>query len=73
MAIYSVGRKRVILALLLTTALLLTLDLRGNPIIERGHVTLLDDGHIQWLPLKVAGAGCPENTRRICCYCGVDH
>ncbi len=29
MAIYSVGRKRVILALLLTTALLLTLDLRG--------------------------------------------
>lgn len=34
MAIYSVGRKRVILALLLTTALLLTLDLRGNPIID---------------------------------------
>ncbi len=34
MAIYSVGRKRVILALLLTTALLLTLDLRGNPAID---------------------------------------
>ena len=34
MAIYSVGRKRVILALLLTTALLLTLDLRGNPLID---------------------------------------
>ncbi len=34
MAIYSVGRKRVILALLLTTALLLTLDLRGNPVID---------------------------------------
>jgi rod shape-determining protein MreC len=34
MAIYTVGRKRVILALLLTTALLLTLDLRGNPLID---------------------------------------
>jgi rod shape-determining protein MreC len=34
MAIYSVGRKRVILALLLTTVLLLTLDLRGNPVID---------------------------------------
>ena len=34
MAIYSVGRKRVILALLLTTALFLTLDLRGNPVID---------------------------------------
>ncbi len=34
MAIYSVGRKRVILALLLTTALLLTLDMRGNPAID---------------------------------------
>ncbi len=34
MAIYSVGRKRVILALLLTTVLLLTLDLRGNPLID---------------------------------------
>jgi rod shape-determining protein MreC len=34
MAIYSIGRKRVILALLLTTVLLLTLDLRGNPVID---------------------------------------
>lgn len=34
MAIYSIGRKRVMLALLLTTVLLLTLDLRGNPIID---------------------------------------
>ena len=34
MAIYSVGRKRVILALLLTTVLLLTFDLRGNPAID---------------------------------------
>jgi rod shape-determining protein MreC len=34
MAIYSVGRKRVILALLLTTVLLLTLDLRSNPVID---------------------------------------
>ncbi len=37
MAIYSVGRKRVILALLLTTTLLLTLDLRGNPVIDAGR------------------------------------
>ena len=37
MAIYSVGRKRVILALLLTTVLLLTLDLRGNPVIDAGR------------------------------------
>lgn len=37
MAIYSVGRRRVILALLLTSALLLTLDLRGNPFIDRGR------------------------------------
>ena len=37
MAIYSVGRKRVIFALLLTTALLLTLDLRGNPVIDAGR------------------------------------
>jgi len=34
MAIYSVGRKRIMLALLLTSALLLTLDLRGNPAIN---------------------------------------
>ncbi len=37
MAIYSVGRKRVILALLLTTTLLLTLDVRGNPVIDAGR------------------------------------
>ena len=37
MAIYSVGRKRVILALLLTSVLLLTLDLRGNPVIDRAR------------------------------------
>jgi rod shape-determining protein MreC len=37
MAIYSVGRRRVILALLLTSALLLTLDLRGNPIVDRSR------------------------------------
>ncbi len=37
MAIYTVGRRRVILALLLTSALLLTLDLRGNPVIERAR------------------------------------
>jgi len=35
MAIYSVGRRRVIVALLLTLVLLLTLDLRGNVVIER--------------------------------------
>lgn len=34
MAIYTVGRKRVMLALLLTSVLLLTLDLRGNPVID---------------------------------------
>ena len=34
MPIYSVGRRRVIIALLLTSALLLTLDLRGNPVID---------------------------------------
>jgi rod shape-determining protein MreC len=37
MAIYSVGRKRVIIALLLTSVLLLTLDLQGNPVIDRGR------------------------------------
>jgi rod shape-determining protein MreC len=35
MAIYTVGRRRVIFALLLSSALLLTLDLRGNPGIDR--------------------------------------
>ena len=37
MAIYSVGRRRVILALLLTSALLLTIDLRGNPFVDRAR------------------------------------
>jgi rod shape-determining protein MreC len=37
MAIYSVGRRRVILALILTSALLLTLDLRGNPAVDRAR------------------------------------
>ncbi len=35
MAIYTVGRRRVIVALLLTLVLLLTLDLRGNPVLDR--------------------------------------
>jgi len=35
MAIYSVGRRRVTVALLLTLILLLTLDLRGNVVIDR--------------------------------------
>jgi rod shape-determining protein MreC len=34
MAIYTVGRRRVIIGLLLTAALLLTLDLRGNPVVD---------------------------------------
>jgi rod shape-determining protein MreC len=34
MAIYTVGRRRVIVALLLTGALLLTLDLRGNAVLD---------------------------------------
>jgi rod shape-determining protein MreC len=34
MAIYTVGRRRVIIALLLTGALLLTLDLRGNAVLD---------------------------------------
>lgn len=35
MAIYTVGRRRVIVALLLTLILLLTLDLRGNAVLDR--------------------------------------
>lgn len=35
MAIYTVGRRRVIFVLLLTCALLLTLDMRGNPVLDR--------------------------------------
>lgn len=34
MAIYSVGRKRMMLALLLTSVLLLTIDLRGNVVVD---------------------------------------
>lgn len=34
MAIYTVGRRRVIIALFLSAALLLTLDLRGNPVLD---------------------------------------
>jgi rod shape-determining protein MreC len=34
MAIYTVGRRRVIIALLLSGVLLLTLDLRGNPVLD---------------------------------------
>lgn len=34
MAIYTVGRRRVVIALLLSAALLLTLDLRGNPVLD---------------------------------------
>lgn len=35
MAIYTVGRRRVIIGLLLTSALLLTLDIRGNAVLDR--------------------------------------
>jgi rod shape-determining protein MreC len=37
MAIYTVGRRRVIIALLLSSALLLTLDLRGSAVIDRAR------------------------------------
>jgi len=37
MAIYTVGRRRVIIALLVTSALLLTLDLRGSAVIDRSR------------------------------------
>lgn len=37
MAIYTVGRRRVIIALLLTSALVLTLDLRGNAVLDRAR------------------------------------
>ncbi len=37
MAIYSVGRRRVIVALLLSSALLLTLDVRGSVVIDRAR------------------------------------
>ena len=37
MAIYSMGRRRVIVLLLLTSVLLITLDLRGNAVIDRAR------------------------------------
>lgn len=37
MAIYTVGRRRVIIALLLSSALILTLDLRGNAVLDRAR------------------------------------
>jgi rod shape-determining protein MreC len=45
MAIYTVGRRRVIFALLLTSVLLLTLDLRGNAVLDRvrdGFVRIME-------------------------------
>jgi rod shape-determining protein MreC len=40
MAIYSMGRRRVIVLLILTSILLITLDTRGNAIIDRARSTL---------------------------------
>jgi len=37
-AVYSVGRRRVILLLLLTSVLLLTIDLRGNAMFDRARI-----------------------------------
>lgn len=37
MAIYTVGRRRVIIALLLSSALILTLDLRGSAVLDRAR------------------------------------
>jgi rod shape-determining protein MreC len=37
MAIYSMGRRRVIVLLILTSILLITLDQRGNAVIDRGR------------------------------------
>jgi rod shape-determining protein MreC len=56
MAIYSIGRKRVILALLLTTVLLLTLDLRGNPVIDAAR-----DGFTQVIRPVEAATGVITN------------
>jgi rod shape-determining protein MreC len=56
MAIYSIGRKRVILALLLTTVLLLTLDLRGNPVIDAAR-----DGFTQVIRPVEAATGVVTN------------
>jgi len=40
MAIYSMGRRRVIILLVLTSILLITLDTRGNALIDRARSTL---------------------------------
>lgn len=40
MAIYSMGRRRVIVLLILTSILLITLDTRGNALIDRARSTL---------------------------------
>jgi len=40
MAIYSMGRRRVIILLVLTSILLITLDTRGNALIDRARGTL---------------------------------
>ena len=50
MAVYSVGRRRVILLLLLTSVLLLTIDLRGNEMFDRARI--LFDGVLS--PLESA-------------------
>ncbi|MGH9134246.1 MAG: rod shape-determining protein MreC, partial [Ilumatobacteraceae bacterium] len=50
MAVYSVGRRRVILLLLLTSVLLLTIDLRGNAVFDRARI--LFDGVLS--PLESA-------------------
>ena len=50
MAVYSVGRRRVILLLLLTSVLLLTIDLRGNAMFDRARI--LFDGALS--PLESA-------------------
>jgi rod shape-determining protein MreC len=49
-AVYSVGRRRVILILLLTSVLLLTIDLRGNAAFDRARI--LFDGVLS--PLESA-------------------
>jgi len=49
-AVYSVGRRRVILLLLLTSVLLLTIDLRGNAMVDRARI--LFDGVLS--PLESA-------------------
>jgi rod shape-determining protein MreC len=50
LAVYSVGRRRVILLLLLTSVLLLTIDLRGNAMFDRARI--LFDGALS--PLESA-------------------